>query len=203
MSINVVIDRKKYELEVADTDRKRQKGLMGRDNLPDHSGMMFIHPKKDRHAYWMKGTKIPLTLLFVGDDLVVKEVHHRPDTNSREYSIPDIPVRIVIEVKLDKNLSSSQGDKIRIMDTQKKAAKSKFLETIKEAELPEPLPEDFLEKVIKLPKKERDKAVQTKLKDYTSQVQQNVKDNLTSALTSLRTNKIEEKTDNFLGDNKS
>ena len=50
-------------LEVADTPDLRAKGLMGRDNLPACCGMIFTD--LEGGAFWMKGCKIPLDIVFI------------------------------------------------------------------------------------------------------------------------------------------
>jgi uncharacterized protein len=54
----------RYTVEVADDDAERARGLMFRDELPAHRGMLFIHEREEPQAYWMKNTHIPLDILF-------------------------------------------------------------------------------------------------------------------------------------------
>lgn len=52
------------QVEVADDDAERQRGLMHRDGLaPDH-GMVFVYPDSRVRSFWMKDTKIPLDIAF-------------------------------------------------------------------------------------------------------------------------------------------
>jgi len=46
-----------FEIEVADTDKKRRKGLMYREKLAENSGMLFVFPKSDIRSFWMKNTR--------------------------------------------------------------------------------------------------------------------------------------------------
>lgn len=53
------------QVEVADTDAERQQGLMHREGLaPDH-GMVFVYPDERERGFWMKNTRIPLSIAFV------------------------------------------------------------------------------------------------------------------------------------------
>mgnify|MGYP001255354893 FL=1 len=54
----------RYSVEVADDDQERARGLMFRDSLADGHGMLFIHDREERQAYWMKNTRIPLDILY-------------------------------------------------------------------------------------------------------------------------------------------
>ena len=55
----------RVQVEVADTDAKRERGLMFRKELPEGSGMLFLFDEEREHAFWMKDTLIPLDLIFV------------------------------------------------------------------------------------------------------------------------------------------
>jgi uncharacterized membrane protein (UPF0127 family) len=51
-------------VEVADSASERGRGLMGRPELPDDAGMVFIFPADSTSAFWMKDTLIPLSIAF-------------------------------------------------------------------------------------------------------------------------------------------
>ncbi|TAK91811.1 MAG: DUF192 domain-containing protein [Burkholderiaceae bacterium] len=54
--------------EVAGTDATRQRGLMYRDKLEPNQGMLFVFEEKALHCFWMRNTKIPLSIAFLADD---------------------------------------------------------------------------------------------------------------------------------------
>jgi uncharacterized membrane protein (UPF0127 family) len=56
------------QLEIADTDAERAKGLMGVTRLPENHGMAFLWDAPTDGAFWMKDTLIPLSIAFVGQD---------------------------------------------------------------------------------------------------------------------------------------
>lgn len=68
---HVQINEQSYRLELAQTYRERQQGLMFRTSLPDYSGMLFIYPKPGYHRIWMKNTLIPLTVIWLDVNEVV------------------------------------------------------------------------------------------------------------------------------------
>jgi uncharacterized protein len=55
-------------LEVADTEAERERGLMGRTELPGDSGMVFDYGGETTTPFWMKDTLIPLSIALWGDD---------------------------------------------------------------------------------------------------------------------------------------
>lgn len=54
----------RYEVEIADDDAERARGLMFRDSLARGHGMLFLHDAEEPQAYWMKNTRIPLDILY-------------------------------------------------------------------------------------------------------------------------------------------
>jgi len=55
-------------VEVADTEDLRQQGLMNRSALQSGSGMIFIFEKPGTLGFWMKNTRIPLSIAFVSEE---------------------------------------------------------------------------------------------------------------------------------------
>jgi uncharacterized membrane protein (UPF0127 family) len=61
-------------LEVASTDAQRDRGLMNRASLAPHTGMIFVFDTDALVAFWMKNTMIPLDMVFIGADGMVRSV---------------------------------------------------------------------------------------------------------------------------------
>jgi uncharacterized membrane protein (UPF0127 family) len=51
-------------VEIADTDARRERGLMFRRSLAPRAGMAFVWPSDVTGAFWMKNTLIPLSIAF-------------------------------------------------------------------------------------------------------------------------------------------
>ena len=54
----------RYNVELAQDDATRARGLMFRDRMEADRGMLFIHDREEPQAYWMKNTRIPLDILY-------------------------------------------------------------------------------------------------------------------------------------------
>ncbi len=55
-----------FELEVAAADKPREKGLMQRERIEDHAGMLFIYPEtQDELGFWMKNCPIDIDILYL------------------------------------------------------------------------------------------------------------------------------------------
>jgi len=87
------------EAEVADTFEAKTMGLMFRNNLDKHAGMLFVYNQSPA-AIWMKNTYIPLDILFCRATFdggqVVKIAHGEP--LSEETILCDNNIDYVIEL---------------------------------------------------------------------------------------------------------
>lgn len=54
-----------FTVEIADDEKERAQGLMFRDSMARGAGMLFVYPKPQRAAFWMKNTLIPLDIIFL------------------------------------------------------------------------------------------------------------------------------------------
>lgn len=73
-------------VDVCDTQVLRQKGLMNRDHLPDGSGMLFVFEEEGDLSFWMKNTRIPLSIAFIsklGEILNIEDMHPHDLSSSR------------------------------------------------------------------------------------------------------------------------
>ena len=87
-----------FNLEMADTEAERERGLMFRTTLAPDAGMLFDYHHEQLAYFWMQNTLIPLDMIFIGEDGIVKTIH----VNARPMDttpIPSqVPVRFVLEI---------------------------------------------------------------------------------------------------------
>lgn len=87
-----------FNVEVVDTPESRAKGLMFVQELADDAGMLFDFKEERPVSFWMRNTFIPLDMIFVGADGVVKNIH----VNARPHDVTGIPsegpVQFVLEI---------------------------------------------------------------------------------------------------------
>jgi uncharacterized membrane protein (UPF0127 family) len=55
----------RFTVEVADTDEKREAGLMGRRKLNANEGMFFVMEEEEIHSFWMVDTYLSLDIIFI------------------------------------------------------------------------------------------------------------------------------------------
>ena len=86
------------DIEIAETDSARQRGLMQREALPERSGMLFIFDREEPQGFWMGNTPLALDLIFVDADSQIVDVdkYNRPFDPSTIAS--DAPAQFVVEV---------------------------------------------------------------------------------------------------------
>ncbi|MEX3015149.1 DUF192 domain-containing protein [Gymnodinialimonas hymeniacidonis] len=65
----------RFRVALADTPAERAQGLMHVEEMPRLSGMLFVYERPQRVSFWMENTLIPLDMIFVGPDGVVRHVH--------------------------------------------------------------------------------------------------------------------------------
>jgi hypothetical protein len=102
-TIYIVTDEEEFELEVevADSDAERAKGLMYRENLCEFCGMLFIFSSDTEHGFWMKDCFIPLDIIFVskhGDIVDIKRDFEPCDKGECPSYSPDQHYRYAVEV---------------------------------------------------------------------------------------------------------
>ncbi len=69
----MTIGSKTIQVETANTESARQKGLGGRTSLPADSGMLFIFDSKGvTPTFWMKDMQIPLDMVWISGNKIVK-----------------------------------------------------------------------------------------------------------------------------------
>jgi uncharacterized membrane protein (UPF0127 family) len=85
------------EAQVASTPAQREIGLMFRQDMATHEGMLFVFEQPQQQCFWMKNTLLPLTAAFVDDDgTIVNLADMKPQSTQSHCS--EKPVRFVLEM---------------------------------------------------------------------------------------------------------
>ena len=86
------------DIEIADDDAKRERGLMYRRQMELSHGMLFIFEVESLQSFWMKNTYLPLDILYLNAQKKIVRIHENVATLN-EMPIPsDFPAKYVIEV---------------------------------------------------------------------------------------------------------
>ena len=103
-----------FIVEIADTERKRENGLMFRDSLPRKTGMLFIFPEKKKIGIWMKNTIIPLDIIFISEEKIIQKIiYSAVPMDDTIYSSEDLS-KYVLEINagLSKEFQIKKGNKV-------------------------------------------------------------------------------------------
>ena len=110
----VEVGGERFQVEVADDDAERARGLMFRDAMADDHGMLFIHDRQEPQAYWMKNTRIPLDILYFDRDRrLVSQQRDVPPCSAGDRCPPypsRAPARYVLE------LNAGQAARLGLQD---------------------------------------------------------------------------------------
>jgi uncharacterized membrane protein (UPF0127 family) len=83
--------------QLASTPQQRQIGLMFRQSMPNHEGMLFAFEEPTTQCFWMRNTLIPLSIAFLADDgTVVNLADMKPQSDESHCSTK--PVRYALEM---------------------------------------------------------------------------------------------------------
>jgi len=107
-----------FTVEVADTVKKQQQGLMFRENLERDSGMIFVFAKEGNYPFWMKDTLIPLDIIWINKNQEVVFIKENADPCAEicESIDPKQNAKYVLELNggLIDNLGLKLGEKVSI-----------------------------------------------------------------------------------------
>jgi len=98
----------KLYVEIAQTEKEREKGLMHRTQLEKNHGMVFVFPSERILSFWMKNTFIDLDIGYFDSKKILKEIHSmkaqklgpQKQQDLQSY-FSSVPCRYAIEVEKD------------------------------------------------------------------------------------------------------
>lgn len=98
-------------VEIADDNDERGKGLMFRESLDESSGMLFVFEDEDYQTFWMKNTLIPLDIIFIGKNFKIADIKNASPCRADPCMLykSSKPAKLVLEV----NGNFSMKNKIR------------------------------------------------------------------------------------------
>lgn len=105
----------RFQVEVADTDNLRRRGLMNRKKMAVNAGMLFVFNEPHTASFWMKNTLISLDLLFIDETGTVKRIHHLARPGSTDPIPGGDGVKYVLEINggLSRRFGIVEGSLIR------------------------------------------------------------------------------------------
>lgn len=107
-----IINNTKIILEVADTEEAKATGLMYRDFLGEKNGLIFLFSPPEKVDFWMKNVKIPLDIVFIYNNKVVKIDSEVPVCKKDPCKIYSSGIEIDYVIELNSGFCKKYGVKI-------------------------------------------------------------------------------------------
>lgn len=108
-----------FEVEIADTEEERVRGLSGREGLRDGEGLLLIFDAPGNHGIWMKDMKFPIDIIWLDKELTIVSVEKdvSPQTYPKVF-YPGEPASAVLEIKAGSFNSSGLkvGQRLELVD---------------------------------------------------------------------------------------
>lgn len=70
----ITINKTKIYVDIAESELERAYGLMYRDSLPDSCGMLFVFEYEQELSFWMRNTKIPLSIAYINKSGMIVDI---------------------------------------------------------------------------------------------------------------------------------
>ena len=102
------------DIEVADTDSTRQRGLMERTDYPPDTGMLFIFPRAQQQAFYMLNTPRSLDIQFYAADSTLLNIAENTTPYSTDNLVSQGDAQFVVEVPAgySRRIGLVPGDRI-------------------------------------------------------------------------------------------
>lgn len=100
-------------VEVADTQESRSQGLMDRRSMPENHGMLFVFETESQVSFWMKNTRIPLSIAFIAADGTIRQIEDmEPESLSSVVSQRNVLYALEVNQGWFEKNGIGAGDKI-------------------------------------------------------------------------------------------
>lgn len=87
-----------FNVEIADTPRSREIGMMWRTEIPRGTGMLFDFKTPEQATFWMENTLVSLDLIFIRADGRIANIASNAQPFSRALIPSDGAVLAVLEI---------------------------------------------------------------------------------------------------------
>jgi uncharacterized membrane protein (UPF0127 family) len=102
-------------VEIANTPETMAAGLMHRTSLPPQEGMLFVFPYERTASFWMRNTRIPLSIAYIDREGRILEIHDL--TPFREEPVRSRSNRVLYALEMNRGWFESKkigpGEKIK------------------------------------------------------------------------------------------
>lgn len=97
--VELTINHHRVLAEVADNPEVSARGLMFREELAEDAGMLFVFPAPRKASFYMKNTRIPLSIAYILADGTIAEIHDMEPLN--ESPVPSRSDQILYALEMN------------------------------------------------------------------------------------------------------
>lgn len=125
----VRIGQHEWRVEIAADPDTRHRGLGGRDEIPEGTGMLFIFPREQALSFHMLDCRVPLDVAFISARMRIVEIRTmavEADPANPTCLYPSrLPVRYALEVAggTFQRLGVKVGDRVELLGSAEVSAK--------------------------------------------------------------------------------
>jgi len=99
-SVQLLVGNQLIQAEVAATEEQREQGLMYREKIERHAGMLFVFDSSAPQCMWMKNTALPLSVAFLdAGGRIINIEDMQPHTYDSHCSTRGMPARYALEMQ--------------------------------------------------------------------------------------------------------
>lgn len=104
-----------FSVEVADDPAERAQGLMFVEQMGTMEGMLFVYDTPQSVSFWMRNTLIPLDMVFVDENGVVRSIHSMAQPLDETPIFGGEGIQFVLEINggMAERLGLSVGDEMQ------------------------------------------------------------------------------------------
>ena len=115
---NSELEKFVFIAEVPLTAEGFAQGLMHRESMDSDKGMLFAYADSQPRTFWMKNTLIPLDMLFIDENFIVRTIHYAVPCAEEPCKTYDsgVPVQYVLELNsITKKNNINIGDSVKVV----------------------------------------------------------------------------------------
>ena len=95
---NIAKKKINMTVEFADNNESRTYGLMNRDSLDPDSGMLFLFSREQYLNFWMKNTRMPLSIAYINSKGIIMDIQDMEPMNEDITYPSKYPAKYALEV---------------------------------------------------------------------------------------------------------
>ena len=114
--VSLIIKGKKITVEVVRTEKEKAKGLMFRETLGQDEGMLFVYEEEGRLSFWMKNTRMALSIAFIDKNGKIVDIQDMEPFNLKTH-VAAHPAQYALEMNKGwfQRLGIGIGDSVKFL----------------------------------------------------------------------------------------